>query len=198
MTRILARLDTMKPVKVVAVNAGSGSPPGPGTVDVQPLVSLIDGNGNAVEQGTVHGLPVGRLAGGVWTIVCDPAVGDFGYVVCSDRDISKAVASKGVAAPGSLRRFSVSDGVYVGALLNDVGANYLWLRPDGTLKLTAAGGFVLETDVNGNATITGDLTVTGRIISNTDVYAPSTVGGVLVSLRGHIHPGNNLPPTPGH
>lgn len=196
--RMLARLDIAKPVKVIAVNAGEGEPPGPCTVDVQPLVSQLDGNMNAVEQGTVYGIPVARLQGGPWTIVCDPAVGQFGFVVCSDRDISKVVAAPGVAAPGSNRRFSISDGVFVGSILNDVGENYLWLRTDGTLKLAAAGGFVLETASDGSATITGDLNVTGNIKATLDVWAASASPATKVTMLGHFHSANNTPATPGH
>lgn len=194
--RMLARLDVMKPVRVVAVSPGEGSPPGPGTVDVQPLVSQIDGDGNAVEQGTVYGIPVARAQGGPWTIVCDPAVGDFGYVVCADRDMSRVAAAPGVAPPGSNRRFSVSDGVYCGAMLNPVGDSYLWLRSDGTFKLAAAGGFVLESDDNGNATLTGDLTVTGSVNANGEVTAEANLV-TFVTLSNHRHSANNTPPIPG-
>jgi hypothetical protein len=198
--RMLARLDIAKPVKVVAVNSGAGSPPGPCTVDVQPLVSQVDGNGNAVEQGTVYGIPVARLQGGPWTIVCDPVVGQFGFVVCADRDISKVVASPGVAPPNSSRRSSISDGVFVGSILNDIGEQYLWLRADGTFKLAAAGGFVLESDASGNATMTtgsGGLTVNGPINSTGQITANSNNPATKVTLTNHRHSANNQPPTPG-
>lgn len=189
--RILATLDVAKPVKVVAVNAGSGSPPGPSTVDVQPLVSQLDGNNNAVEQGTVYGIPVLRQQGGPWSIICEPIVGQFGYVVCSDRDISTVVAAPGVGKPGSNRRFSISDGVFVGGMLNEVGENYLWLREDGTFKLAAAGGLVLESDASGKLTLTGDLDVTGQVTARTANPA------LKVTLTQHRHAANNQPPIPG-
>lgn len=189
--RILAQIDIAKPVKVLAVNAGSGSPPGPCTVDVQPLVSQIDGGGNVVEQGTVYGIPVARMQGGPWTVVCDPAVGQFGFVVCSDRDMAKVIAAPGVAPPGSYRKFSISDGVFVGSILNEVGENYLWLKSDGTFKIAAAGGLVLESS-SGKLTITGDLDVTGEVTAKSG--SPAT----KVTLSQHQHSANNTPPTPGH
>lgn len=191
--RILARLDIAKPVKVVAVHAGSGTPPGACTVDVQPLVSQLDGNNNAVEQGTVYGIPVLRQSGNGWTVVIDPKAGDFGFVVCADRDISTVAASPGVGKPGSNRRFSISDGIFVGGILNNPrdGESYLWLRDDGTFKLAAAGGLVLESDTNGKLTLTGDLDVTGQ------VTAHSTTPALKVTLTQHRHSANNTPPTPG-
>jgi phage baseplate assembly protein gpV len=64
------------------------------------------------------------------------------------------------------------------------------------LKLAGAGGFVLETDASGKATITGDLTVTGQIKANGQVTAHAD--GSFVTLTQHFHAANNTPPTPGH
>lgn len=50
------------PVKVVAVNGGGvGAPP---TVDVQPMVNQIDGQGNQTPHGIIYGLPATRSQGG--------------------------------------------------------------------------------------------------------------------------------------
>lgn len=197
--RIMAeRLDTMKPVKVIAVHAGTGTPPGPATVDVLPLVQQIDGNRNAVSHGTVYGIPVARLQGGPWSIICDPAVGDIGYVVAGDRDMSKVKTTAAEAPPGSLRKFSIADGVYEGGILNQPTSAYLWLRSDGTLKLVDIGGFVLETDGSGNGTVTGNLNVTGTIKATGDVWAAAGSPATKVTLLGHISVNSNTPPTPGH
>lgn len=193
--RILAeKLDTMKPVKVIAVHAGTGTPPGPATVDVLPLVQQIDGNRNAVSHGTVYGIPVKRMQGGAWTVICDPAVGDIGYVVAGDRDMSKVKTTAAEAPPGSLRKFSIADGVYEGGILSQPTSAYLWLRADGTFKLVDGSGFVLETDGNGNGTVTGDLRVTGEVYRGWE-------GADQVALGTHKHPtaanGPPSPPTPG-
>lgn len=198
--QILARIDTMKPVKVIAVHPGSGTPPGPTTVDVLPLVQQIDGNRNAVSHGTVYGLPVKRLQGGAWTVICDPAVNDIGYVVAGDRDMSKVKATAAEAPPGSLRKFSIADGVYEGGILNQTTSAYLWLRADGTLKLVDGKGFVLETDGSGNATVTGDLNVKGNITATQEITR-GLGGADQVTLGHHQHPtaANGPPsaPTPG-
>ncbi|QPF81682.1 hypothetical protein IC762_17825 [Bradyrhizobium genosp. L] len=197
--RILARYDFMKPVKVIAVHLSDGTPPAPATVDVQPLVSQVDGNMNAVPEGTVYGIPCQRTQGGPWTIICDPAVGDFGYVISSDRDITKVKASPGVAPPGSQRRFSIADGVYVGGVLNKPGKAYLWLKGDGSLKFADAGGFVIESDGHGNATVTGNVLINGNLQLGGTIQALdgseyagniSTLGDVqagTVSLKNHVH-----------
>lgn len=204
--RILSKYDTMLPVKVVAVHAGSGTPPGPATVDVQPLVSRVDGNMNGVQEGTVSGIVCSRIQGGPWVIVCDPAVGDIGWVVAADRDISKIKAGNGAAGlPGSSRRWSIADGVYAGAILNDAPKAYFWLKSDGTLQLKDGGGFKIETDGQGNAAFTGNVTVIGNLTTSGNLqlggnvlaqdgnrYAGniSTLGDVIagnISLKNHVH-----------
>ena len=60
--QMIAKLDTMKLVQVVAVHGGGVNPGG--TVDVYPLVCQVDGNFNGKPHGTVYGLPWSRLQGG--------------------------------------------------------------------------------------------------------------------------------------
>lgn len=225
----MAKMDTMKPVKVMKVTGGGEGNPA-GTVDVQPLVSQIDGNGYGTPHGTVPGIPWSRLQAGTNAIIMDPKVGDFGYVVAADRDISKVKNTMDFALPGSRRRFNIADGVYAGNLFGPAPTCYLLFKPDGHLKAVDVDGNVVETSstgisftpasgnpvtVNGSLVVTqnlqlgggieaqdgteyaGDIKTTGRVIAG-NVFAPSTVGGVFVSLLGHIHSANNTPPTAGH
>jgi hypothetical protein len=157
--QIMAQLETMIPVQIQAVHAGSGSPPAAGTVDVQLLVSLLDGAGNQVKQGIVYGIPFFRLQGGPWAIVCDPSVNDVGILIAAARDMSKL--SNGVSQqqlPGSNRQNSYSDGVYLGGVFNNAPKASFWLKSDGTFNITDKNGNTIVssttgmtvTDVNGN------------------------------------------------
>lgn len=159
----IAQVDTVKVVQVTAVNPGAGSPPLAGTVDVQILVNQLDGGGNSIKQGVVYGLPYFRLGNGSCAIICDPIVGELGLALCCDRDISnvKSAVSGGnppQTNPGSLRKYSVSDGVYLGGCLNPAPDLYLWLKDDGTFELKASDGNAITssatgmtiTDMNGN------------------------------------------------
>lgn len=154
--QMMARMSTMKLVRVEAVHS-NGAVAAAGTVDVLPLVNQIDGNNNATPHGTVYGVPWWRLQGGANAIICDPAVGDIGYVVVSDRDISAVKSSKDQANPGSARKFNLADGVYVGGILNDAPDQYVAFGANGvsvvdrngnTIVTTATG--MTLTDVNGN------------------------------------------------
>lgn len=202
--QLIAEMETMTPVQVSAVHAGSGTPPVAGTVDVQLLVSLLDGNLNATQQGIVYGLPYFRLQGGPWSIVCDPVANDFGFIVAASRDISNVVATPGVANPGSLRKHSFSDGIFIPAPLSSaVPAATLWLKGDGTFVLTSQDGVVLKSDGSGNLDVTattlnltGNLAVTGSITATAEITR-GVGGSDSVTLGNHRHAGNNLAPTPG-
>lgn len=185
----LGLLDTVKPCQVQAVTPGSGG--AAGTVDVQLLISQVDGAGNATPQGIVHGIPYFRLHAGVWEIQADPAVGDFGIIVCSDRDISAlktATASGGspMVNPGSNRRMNASDGFFIGGFLNKLPKATLSLKSDGTIAVTDAKGNVIQTaagialtPANGILMVNGQIQATGEITSG--------FGGASVTLGGHMH-----------
>jgi phage baseplate assembly protein gpV len=104
-------------------NAGDLSPVG--FVDVQPLVNQLDGNNNAIQHNIVHNLPYHRLQGGSDAVILDPKVGDIGLAIFADKDISSVKANKGRANPGSKRRSSMADGLYVGGFLNGTPTQYV-------------------------------------------------------------------------
>lgn len=190
---IIAELDTMQPCKVTAVHPGQGGPPAAaGTVDVQLLVSQVDGDGNAVQQGKVAGLPYFRLGGGAWQIVIDPAVGDFGYVIAAQRDIGSVVAAPGIATPGSSRSYSVSDGIYVGGCLNGAPTQFAWFKSDGTFQITDGKQNVLQSTASGISLSltggTGTLAISGNVTATGDITAGQGTGD-QVGVRTHKHSG---------
>lgn len=208
--RMMAQMSTMKLVKVVAVN-GNGTFAAPGTVDVLPLVSQLDGNNNATPWVTVYGIPWFRLQAGRNAVICDPKVDDIGFVVASDRDISNVKSTKKAAVPGSNRKFSIADGIYIGGILAaDDPTQYIAFTDDG-ITITVPNG--KKVTINGTVIVNGDLELSGTLKSEsggTYAGAISTTGNISttqevtakagaghVQLSTHQHPGNNTPPTPG-
>ena len=197
--RMLANVDTVKIVQVVAVKPGSGSPPIAGTVDVQILVNQIDGATppNSTPAGKVYGLPYARIRFGVWEIVGDPAINDIGIALCSDRDISTVKNTKAQANPASLRQHDIADGLFLGGCLNGAPSAYLWLKTDGTFKISDKTGNVIETSTSGitMTPVGGPLTVNGAIV------ATGNITGNGIDMDNHVHSGvqsgsdNTGPPT---
>lgn len=167
------------------------------SVDVQPMVSQVDGAGNAIDHGIIHGLPVWRLQGGKSAVIVVPEVGDIGLAVFASSDISNVKRAKEPTTPGSFRRNDWADGIYLGGLLNQTPTQFLRMDADG-IKITADEGLPIvingpdnitiqtEGEVNFDAskvTMSGDLEVTGRVVTG----AGSTFNGK--AFDSHTHGG---------
>jgi len=177
MRRYLASMRTATLCKVLAVtNAGGVSPVG--TLDVQPLIQQMDGDGNVVDLPILYGVPYSRLQGGADAIILDPKVGDLGVVVFGDRDLSAVIASKDKAPPGSNRRNSLSDAMWVGGFLNGTPTQYVRFS-------TAGMELVSPTKVTVKApaiTLDGPVTATSTITAATEV----TAAGIGLTSHKHI------------
>lgn len=198
--QMMAQMDTAKLVQVKAVSGGGGAIAAAGTVDVLPLVNQVDNQGFPVPQGTVYGLPWWRLQGGTGAVICDPAVGDIGYVICLDRDTSSALVNKAQANPGSNRRYNIADGIYVGGIANGAPTQYVVFSDNG-IKVVDKNGNVLEMKASGFeltgtlVKINGNLQVTGSVIAGFGT-------GDQVGLQTHLHTSGGVGsptsvPTPG-
>lgn len=203
---ILAERNHVALVKVVHVDATGGLALA-GTVDVQPLVNQLDGQGNAIPHGVVNGLPYTRMQGGLNAFIMDPQVGDIGLVLFCDRDISSVQATRNFANPASARRSDMADGVYLGGLLNAIPNQYVMFTSAGikivsptlvdieapeidliapVIKMNASTSVTITTPtftVNGASQFNGNATSTGTLTGQTDV-----IGGGK-SLKSHVHTG---------
>lgn len=187
------------PVKIIAVHGGGvGAAP---TVDVQPMVNQIDGQGNATPHGIIYGLPVSRSQGGSAAIINDPVAGDVGHIIVSDRDTSALRANEGQQSnPGSYRTHDLSDGVYHGAMLNPA-------TPNRYINMNGPGISIMDEFGNSIVTSAAGITLNGVLIDrNGVVTAPGNITagagtGDSVTLQDHTHPttppGPEAPPNPG-
>lgn len=201
--QILATFRTSSIVQVTAVHGGGVA--AIGTVDVLPLINMVDGLFQASKHDPINSLPFVRVQGGGNAVICDPQVGDIGVVVFCDRDISvlKATATQGgsnnQAAPGSRRSGSFSDGIYLFSMIANAPTQYV--------EFTASG--IEIHDKNSNVITMGSagVNINGLII---DAHGNlTTPGGVqagtgtadAVALQTHQHPtaatGSPSAPTPG-
>lgn len=188
----LSKIQTATLVRIEScTNSGGLSPVG--FVDVTPLVSQIDGAGTPTDHVTIYNIPYFRLQGGSNAIILDPQPGDIGMCVFASRDISKVKSTKKKAPPGSFRKFSFSDGMYVGGMLNGTPSQYVQFNTSGItikspmlVKLEAPAIQLIANTVtitapnfiiNGNTTMNGTLNSTGNII------------GAGISLNTHRHTG---------
>lgn len=197
-SQMISRLETMKLVKVLAVTPGEGDGDvkAAGTVDVQPLVSQIDGNGHGTPHGTVYGIPWSRAQGGKNAVICDPEVGDIGYVVVSDRDISSLKESKKIGPAPTRRQYNISDGIYAGAALNVAPEQYLIFTEKG-FRIVSKDGGSITADKDVGVTVkpgTGmPIILDGNVIIKGNLQLAGTVLGEDGNLySGNIHTGGTI------
>lgn len=175
--QIMAGMATTTLVLVQAVRAVDGG----FVVDVQPMVSQVDGAGNAVPHGTIHNLPVWRLQGGNGGVIVAPAVGDIGVSVFASTDISGVKRAKAATTPGSSRRFDWADGIYLGGVLNAAPVNFVQILADGVTVTSATVVTINAPDgvtINGDVTVTGDITTGPGSTFNGKDFDSHTHGGV--------------------
>jgi hypothetical protein len=192
--RATDKMQTVSIGEVIAVNTGAQ------TVDVQILVNLVTGANTPVEHEVIANRPYFRLQGGGNAIICDPVVGDIGVVVFASRDITGVVAAKGAANPSSNRRFSWSDGIYFGGILNAAPTQFMqFLAAGGGINITSPGTVAINapaTTVSGTATVTGNTTlqatlaVTGTSTLTGAVSAPAGITTTTIAAASAVFSGS--------
>ena len=169
--QMLSRVNTATLVKVIKVSAGGTGPVG--TVDVHPLVNQLDGAGDGKALSTLHNLPYLRIQGGANAIILDPQPDDIGIAVFCSRDISAVKRTKAMANPGSWATHSMSDGLYLGGVLNGAPSQYV--------QFHAGGGITIHSTGAVNITSTA-LTHNGVNIGATHVHGGVETGGGSTSI----------------
>jgi hypothetical protein len=111
-----------------------------GTVDVQPLVKMVDGQQQGTSHDTVHGLPYVRMMGGKFAVILDPQVNDIGIVISADRDISTVKQTMKESPPGSARSNNIADGIFIGMCLSQKPTSYVRFDSNGNIELSPDGG----------------------------------------------------------
>lgn len=204
-SQLLSQVATSTLVRVVKCS-NAGGLAAVGTVDVQPVINMIAGDDSSWAHGQLYRLPYVRMQGGGNAIILDPKPGDIGLAVFASRDISAAKSVSGVAHikaadpqapgvnPGSARQFDMSDGLYVGAMLNGVPTQFVQFDDTGVrihspVKVRVEAP-VIELAADTSVTIqapaialNGAVTVSGALAATGDVTGQGT------SLHTHTHTG---------
>lgn len=161
--QVVNGMATITLVQVMAVNDE--------TVDVQPMVSQLDGAGNAIAHGIIHDLPFFTLRAGTAQVRVKPVVGDIGMAAFCHSDISSVKATKAQAAPPTRRRFDWADGLYFGGFLGVAATTFIDVTP-GQIEVKAA-----TIKLTGNVEITGGtITHDGKNIGKTHTHTGVTTG----------------------
>lgn len=111
-------------IELVKVQAVRGAAPNL-VVDAIPLVTRTDQSGAMIQNSTIFNIPVFRLQRGGSAIIMNPVVGDIGMIAICDRDTTLVRANRKESVPGSGRKHSKSDALYLGGFLNSQPTEYV-------------------------------------------------------------------------
>jgi phage baseplate assembly protein V len=195
----LGKVRTATIVQVLAVSNDGGVSP-VGTVDVQPLVHQTDGAGNITALPPVYGVPYVRVQGGTNAVILDPQAGDLGIALFGDRDLSTVVATKDAAAPGSNRRNSLADALYIGGLLNGTPVQYVRFSAEGIELVSPTKVHIQAPSIQADAStqfivtspdiqLHGAVHITGAQTNDGAITAQGEVTGNGKQLSTHKHTG---------
>lgn len=186
--RLIGRTYTISIVKVVAVIPGDTGPVG--FLSATDLIQQVDGNNDGIPNQPMENLPYFRLQGGANAVIIDPKPGDIGLAAFARRDITNIKQSKTEGAPPSLRTHDVSDGIYLGGILN--GTPTQWIR-----FLDSGVHIKSESELTVDATL---MQVNCPIISTGDITDHTSSMQVMRdqynSHAGHLPTGGVTPSVP--
>nr|DAK88640.1 MAG TPA: baseplate protein [Caudoviricetes sp.] len=140
---IKTMVSTSIPVRVDAVERG-GEGGAALYVDVTPMVTQTDAEGNSIPPVTIPHLPYFRYQHGTAAVICDPKVGDLGLAVFAQQDCSRLTGDTTPQAPGTFRCFDMSDGFYVGGFWGQVPKTFIHIEDEGTIHVVAPKSYHLE------------------------------------------------------
>ncbi|HFE7862117.1 TPA: phage baseplate protein, partial [Yersinia enterocolitica] len=154
-------------------------------VDVLPLVAEVRSSDRTIIQGSqIYNIPVWRLQRGSSAIIMNPVAGDIGLIAVCDVDISVARAARKESVPGSNRKHSQSDAIYLGGLLNGQPTQFIEFADDALnitspnpvnitcskANITAPDGVEMQTPL---LHVSGNITADGNITDNAGTQAAS-------------------------
>jgi Phage protein Gp138 N-terminal domain/GpV Apex motif len=170
-----------------------------GYVDIQPMVNQMDSKDQGLAQPILYNVPYLRIQGGANAVIIDPKAGDIGICLFTSRDISSIKNTRKQGNPASLRTFSLSDGLYLGGILNAQPDQYVRFSDSGIelvsptkVTITAPSAVINgPTTINGNTIINGTFSQSGGGAS-TMSGTLATTGNITaggISLQTHKHTG---------
>ncbi len=205
--------EDMLPARVIAYDRATNR------AQVQPLIVMVNTLNQQIPRAQIASIPVLQIGGGGFVISLPIKTGDLGWIKANDRDITFFLKNYAQSAPNTQRRHKFSDAVFIpDSFMKDVVINaedednLVIQNLDGTVRIaiwddkvkitapsviidtpetTCTGNLIVNGDINidGMATVTGDILAEADVIVNNDlnVINTATINGIEFAL--HVHGG---------
>ena len=109
--KMMQSMNNMLPAQVTAYNRLTNR------VSIQIMINLITTDGQQVPRPHLVNIPVLVLGGGTFSISFPLEVGDLGWVLANDRDISLFLQTYNQTAPNTSRMNNFADGLFIPDLM---------------------------------------------------------------------------------
>ncbi|OUO51671.1 hypothetical protein B5F76_09305 [Desulfovibrio sp. An276] len=183
------KINTAEPATVGSVSGGGVAKSG--TVSATPIVNLVTGTGEGMQQSPLFTIPYFRYQGGENAFIVDPKPEDVGLNVYAMRDTEVMKEGDGSPCnPGSARRYSKGDGFFFSGFLGKQPRRYVMIDDEGITLDDGAGGKIelkagklTITAPNGVTIDTPETTLTGQVRAEGNMTAGQ------ISMQSHRHTG---------
>lgn len=166
MSKALQYTDGVLPAKVISITPGA-----PMTVQVQPLITLVTTDGTPIARAPIAGVPVFQLGGGNILLSFPVQVGDIGWIVANDRDISTYMQAGAQSPPNTYRVKNFSDSFFMPNILRA----YNLAGDDKSATLQTADGTVAIVISATGVIFKGPVTFEGAAVFEAPVVTESTL-----------------------
>ena len=219
-SQLMRNVDGMLPARVLAYDRTANR------VQVELMIAMVSTSGAQVSRAQIANIPVINFGGGGYILNFPLTVGDLGFVIANDRDISLFLQSYSESPPNTMRVKSFSDAVFIPSVLANYDTsgqdgNAVLQNLDGTVRISlsadavtlSAGSNSIEVKTTGvtitspTTTVTGELVVEGLTrmqggFSSTGIatstYTAYFGGDIYVEGKGDALTtfNNGIPPPP--
>lgn len=147
---------------------------------IRPAITGVASKGQKVPKETLFNIPVFCMSGGGIVMSFPVRVGDKGWLVACDRDISIFKQNLEESSPNTYRKHEYQDAFFLPDKINEISVGE---DDEGALVISTIGGITKfslkegEVKITGNTIIEGSLTVSGEVT------------GVGIPLSTHVHGG---------
>ena len=193
--KMMQSMNNMLPAQVTAYDRETNR------VSVQIMINLVTTDGQQVARPHLVNIPVLILGGGTFSISFPLNVGDLGWVLANDRDISLFLQTYGQSAPNTTRMNNFADGMFIPDMMKTF--NYSSATEGYFIIQSQDGTMLIEMGVNPSTTahelnITVDrvnVTVNGGT-GYLNVDGNLFVSGLIQNPTGAVTPLPVVPPFP--
>lgn len=185
--KMLQGVDVMLPARVVTYDRVRN------VATVQPIITLLTTNGEAVPRANIAQVPVLALGGGGFVMNFPLKAGDLGWIEASDRDISIFIQSLQESQPATVRMHSFEDARFIPDVLRQFDASAV---ADDAMTIQSLDGAVrVEISPNTLKLVAPTLTIEASTIDVTGVTTfhdhvtmegGAEIGGIEFGTHKHV------------